>query len=94
MDSPKIDNSIGVSSNHDGEENTIVDVDLSRENGSSITMATHDDHKDNVGEDFDIIGGFEDQHFEVLDSAGEVEGDSSNGTANSKAMDTSGKKKN
>ena len=61
---------------------------LADENGGSVTTATHDDHKDHIGEDFDIVGGFGDQHFEVLDSAGEAEGDPSNGTANSKSMDT------
>ena len=36
------------------------------------------DHKEQLGDDFDIIGEIDEQHFEVLDSAGEAEGDAFN----------------
>ncbi len=49
---------------------------------------TEQDQRDQIGDDYDIIGEINDHHFEVLDSAGEMEGYPTNQSDNETLSNT------
>ena len=59
------------------ENESLMEDDFEKIDDENIAYMEQD-HKDQLGDDYDIIGEIGDQHFEVLDSAGETEGDTTN----------------